>query len=237
MKARGGTYNYHSGHRSRVRQRYRTQGIEGFADHELLELLLYYCYPRCDTNEIAHRMIKEFGSFHNLLEADVETLMSVLNCSENIAIFLNMLPMVANRYRVSRWGKKIILDSLNRAANYACDLLIGYAVERFYLLCLDTNFKLINAAFVAEGSINAVPTPERRVAEIAARNHSVNVIMVHNHPGGTQRPSPSDRIFTGKAQNALGALGMYLTDHIIVAGDNYYSFSINEGNKAVRGYI
>jgi len=61
----------HGGHRERFRTRYLTGGLEGFHDHEVLELLLYYCYPRGDTNPKAHKMLKEFGSLHNLFEADV----------------------------------------------------------------------------------------------------------------------------------------------------------------------
>ncbi|MBR7141118.1 MAG: hypothetical protein IKD03_03150, partial [Clostridia bacterium] len=48
----------HSGHRERMRQRFFATGIEGFASHEVLEFLLFFAQPRCNTNEIAHALIE-----------------------------------------------------------------------------------------------------------------------------------------------------------------------------------
>ena len=51
----------HDGHRERMRERFEQFGGNGFTDHELLEMLLYYAYPRRDTNEKAHEILNEFG--------------------------------------------------------------------------------------------------------------------------------------------------------------------------------
>lgn len=58
----------HEGHRKRVKDRFLSEGLDAFEDHQVLELLLFYCIPRRDTNELAHRMIKEFGSLAGLLK-------------------------------------------------------------------------------------------------------------------------------------------------------------------------
>ena len=52
----------HDGHRARKKEQFRQHGLDGFADHEVLELLLYYAIPRRDTNETAHRLLQKFGS-------------------------------------------------------------------------------------------------------------------------------------------------------------------------------
>ena len=62
--------NVHKGHRERMRQRFLAEGAKGFADHELLELLLYYAVPRGDVNPLAHKMLAEFGTLSMLLSAD-----------------------------------------------------------------------------------------------------------------------------------------------------------------------
>ena len=49
----------HDGHRQRKKEQFLQRGLEGFADHEVLELLLYYAIPRRDTNEIAHRLLEQ----------------------------------------------------------------------------------------------------------------------------------------------------------------------------------
>ena len=64
----------HSGHRSRKRRQFRDHGIDSFADHEVLELLLYYAVPRRDTNPIAHALMDRFGSLNAVLSAPVEEL-------------------------------------------------------------------------------------------------------------------------------------------------------------------
>ncbi|MCL2839993.1 MAG: DNA repair protein RadC [Defluviitaleaceae bacterium] len=217
--------NPHKGHRGRMRQRYKKQSFDGFADHEVLEFLLYYCYPRQDTNEIAHKMLNEFGSFHNLLEADIPTLMAKLKCTENIAIFINMLPKVANRYFNNRWGDKIFLDTCQRAAAYAMDLFVGYTVESFYVLCLDVRYRLIHAAQVSVGTVNETAAYPREIISVALQNNAVNVILAHNHPGGTIKPSPADNEVTRTIFEGMTAIKIKLIDHIIVAGDMYYSYA------------
>ncbi|MCL1862295.1 MAG: DNA repair protein RadC [Defluviitaleaceae bacterium] len=226
--------NPHANHRARMRTRYRTQGLTGFADHEVLEILLYYCYPRCDTNEIAHRMLREFGSLHNLFDADVETLITKLQCTEKIAVFINLLPAVANRYFRSKWGDNVILDEGVTAGEYAITLFVGDTIEKFYTLCLDKNYKLINAVLISEGTLDESAVYLREIIRAAIQNHSGHIILAHNHPGGTFRPSRNDLEATRHITDAAELMGITVIDHIIVAGDTYYSFANRD--QHVKGY-
>ena len=69
--------NIHQGHREKMRQRFLKSGLESFADHEALELLLYYAIPRRDTNPIAHRLMERYGSLTAVLSAPAEDLKKV----------------------------------------------------------------------------------------------------------------------------------------------------------------
>lgn len=227
--------NPHENHRKRMRQRYLKQGFEGFADHEVLEFLLYYCYPRRDTNEIAHRMIKEFGSLHNLLEADVPTIMKKLGCTENIAVYLNMLPKVANRYFRNKWGTGIILDNPKTAGEYAIDLFVGYTVEMFYVICIDKKFRLINTVLISEGTLDESAVYPREIVSAAIQNNAAYIILAHNHPSGTLKPSKSDLEVTRRIVEGMQLLNLFISDHIIVAGDTYYSFAARK--QIVKGYL
>ena len=62
----------HDGHRSRMRERFRREGLNGFADHEALELMLFYAIPQRNVNPLAHALLERFGSFHAVLEAPAE---------------------------------------------------------------------------------------------------------------------------------------------------------------------
>ena len=67
----------HDGHREKMRARFLTSGLDGFADHEALELLLYYAIPRQDTNPIAHALMERYDSLSGVLNAPVEDLEKV----------------------------------------------------------------------------------------------------------------------------------------------------------------
>ena len=67
----------HDGHRERMKRRFIQAGLEGFNDHNLLEMLLFYAVPRKNTNELAHKLIEHFGSLTAVFEADFEELKTV----------------------------------------------------------------------------------------------------------------------------------------------------------------
>ena len=85
----------HDGHRARKKEQFRTHGLDAFADHEVLELLLFYAIPRVDTNPVAHRLIDRFGSLDAVLSAPPEELEKVEGVGEHAATLLSlMLPLV-----------------------------------------------------------------------------------------------------------------------------------------------
>ena len=84
----------HDGHRQRLKDRFREEGLDHFQEHEVLELLLFYCIPRKDTNPIAHALIDRFGSLSQVLEAPPEELAKVPGMGESAAVFLNLTTAV-----------------------------------------------------------------------------------------------------------------------------------------------
>ena len=78
----------HDGHRQRLRARFLKEGLDGFEQINALELLLFYCIPRKDTNELAHALLNHFGSFHQVMDATPEELMAVPGIGEGTATFL-----------------------------------------------------------------------------------------------------------------------------------------------------
>jgi len=224
----------HGGHRDRFRARYLTGGLESFHDHEVLELLLYYCYPRGDTNPRAHKMLGEFGSLHNLFEADVETLMERLNCTENVAVLLNLIPALANRYFRSKWSRKVPLANHKAAGAFAIDLFVGHTTERFYVLSLDSQRRLNNTTLISKGTVDEAAVYPRDVMRVAIQDKVTSVLLTHNHPGGSLRPSKADLEVTRQIVEGLKYIGVDVLDHIVVAGDTYYSFAAR--GQFVKGY-
>ena len=227
--------NIHANHRQRMRKRYRDQGLDGFHDHEVLEILLYYCYPRCDTNEIAHKILKEFKTLPNLFEANVDTIMARLGCTENIAVLLNLMPAIAKRYLSRKWGDKVALKNHEAAGEYSMSLFIGEPVECFYVLCLDTGYRVIQNCLMARGTVDEVSVFIREIVRKVLECQATNIVLAHNHPGGTIRPSHDDNALTTKIRDALKLIDVSVNDHIIVADGKYYSYA-QRGGMQVDGY-
>ena len=70
--------NVHEKHRKRVRENVLKNGFKQLGDHQLLELLLFYSIPRGDTNELAHKLLNEFGGLSGVIKASPEALTKVL---------------------------------------------------------------------------------------------------------------------------------------------------------------
>jgi len=215
----------HEGHRQRVKDRYLSEGLDSFSDHQVLELLLFYCIPMKDTNELAHKMINEFGSLAGLFEAHPHDISRRCGVSANTAIMVSLIPALSRRYFRSRWGDKPALNSSSKAGNYVISLFAGRTYEAFCLICLDAQNRVIHADLVHEGTINEAPVYPRMIVEAALRHQANSVILAHNHPGGGLQPSKSDIDVTAKIKAALDQISIAVNDHIIVAGDKYFSFA------------
>ena len=215
----------HDGHRQRVKERYLFEGLDGFQDHEVLEFLLFYCIPMKDTNELAHKMILEFGTLAGLFEADPMEISKRCGVSENTAILVSSVTSFARRYDKVKRGAKPVLDSSSKAGEYAVSLFIGRTYEALYVICLDSQSRLNHAKLVHEGTINEVTVYPRLVVETALQHKANSVILAHNHPGGTLHPSKADIEMTKRVMIALEAISISVIDHIIVAGDQYVSFA------------
>jgi DNA repair protein RadC len=217
----------HEGHRERVRHRYLNEGLDKFEDHQILELLLFYCIPVKDTNELAHCLLKEFGSLSSLFEAKPQEIEQKCRVTENTAVLISMIPALAQRYFRDRWSKRQRLASAEDAGAFLMDMFVGHVYEAFYAICLDRQRRLINAALVNEGTVDEAPVYIRNVLKPALLHHAANIIIAHNHPGGSRRPSGADVEATRQIINAFQYMGIDVLDHIVVAGDSYYSFSSN----------
>lgn len=223
----------HGGHRGRLKARFLKEGVDSFDDHQILELLLFYAVPRLDTNPAAHRLMKRFGSFSSVLEADPKDLASVEGVGTNAAAFLSMLPQITRRYFLDRVKHtRKTLNTSEAAAGYLVPLMAGRPAEVFYLICLDSQLRVICPALISEGTVKDAFVHPRHVVEAAVRHKAASVILAHNHPAGSIRPSNHDLKLTRNLVQTLGGINVQVVDHIIVAGEQIYSFS-REGTLPV----
>ena len=213
----------HAGHRQRLRQRFKEMGLKGFADHEILELLLFYCISRRDTNAIAHKLIDRFGTFSQVLEAPVSELKKVEGIGEHTALFLSMLPEVMGRYWEKRLPQNEALTKISDYGRYIVPKFVSPRNEEVYLLCLDAKCMVLSCRKVGEGGINATSISIRKIVEVALMENATSVVLAHNHPSGIALPSHEDIVTTKAVATALRMVDVILSDHIIVADNDYVS--------------
>ena len=212
----------HDGHRQRLKDRFLREGLDGFTDIQVLELLLFYAGPRRDTNPIAHALLERFGSLAKVLDAPVVKLTQVDGISENGATFLKLVREIERRYALSQ-GEEIILNTIDDCCEYLTHFFKGKRNETVFLLSLDAKLKLLSCREVGEGSVNYASVPIRRVVEMALEDGATSVILAHNHPSGLAVPSNDDVATTRRLATALSAVEIQLVDHIVVADDDYVS--------------
>ncbi len=215
----------HDGHRERMRERFLKNGLEGFAEHEALELLLFYAIPQGNVNPLAHALIEEFGSLMNVLTAPVERLVKVKGVKERTAVLLRLSAGIARKARLEELEQETPLTSYDKLGEYLLELFSQERNEAVYMLCLDQKGKLLSRKRLGEGTASAVNLDVRKLAADALTASASAVVLAHNHPSGIALPSPEDRAATDRTRLALEAVGIRLEDHIIVADGDYVSLS------------
>ena len=213
----------HDGHRKRMRERFRKDGLDGFAPHEVLELLLFYGRARGDVNPLAHRLLDAFGTLKGVLEARPEQLMTVEGVGEETATLISLMLPMFRRYSACVCEERKRISNRSEAAEYCKAVLAGWRTEHFYVICLNAAGQVLGQRLIAEGSLTEVAAYPRLVVETALNYNAHSVVLCHNHPSGNPQPSRDDIASTEGLEKVLGALHITLLDHIIVAGDQTYS--------------
>lgn len=215
----------HDGHRERLKERFRSEGLDGFTEVQVLELLLFYSVPRKDTNEIAHALLEKFGTLAQVLDANPADLEKVPGMGSSSALFLKLLSAAGRRYQISRTESATILRTLEQCGAYLQPRFFGRKHEAVFLLCLDAKCKVLACKQVGEGSVNSAGVPIRRIVETALSANATMVVLAHNHPSGLALPSADDIQTTKRLAVALDTVEIALIDHLVFSDDDYVSMA------------
>ena len=156
----------HKGHRERLRKRFIENGLDGFEEHQALELFLFYAIPRKDTNPLAHRLLARYRSISGVCDAPIDELQRDFGISENAAALLKLLPEMSRLYNESRLAKDSIID-LDTLGEIVKKKFIGRTAEVVVLILGDAKGKMVYFDVVSKGSVNSSDFPVRRIVELA----------------------------------------------------------------------
>jgi DNA repair protein RadC len=215
---------HYLGHRDRMRGRFRDHGADGFADYELLELILYASIKRADTKPIAKALLARFGSFAGVLAAPRARLFEVKGVGERVADDLKLLQAAAKRYARAEVNTRDALSSWSKVVEYLRAASSHEEREEFRILFLDKKNGLIADEVQQRGTVDHTPVYPREVIRRALELSATAIILVHNHPSGDPTPSRADIQMTRQIIDIAKPLGIEVHDHIIVARGTEVSF-------------
>ena len=213
----------HVGHRKRTKEEFMARGLEGWPDHKVLELLLYYAIPQGDVNPLAHRLLDTFGSLPGVFNARMDQLTAVKGMGAHAACLIKLMTALGGRYEADLSRADKILDSTELLGAYLRPEFFGQRNEITVVLCLDAKNKVLLCQQLAEGSADSTSMNLRKIMEVALGCNASQVVLAHNHISNIAMPSQNDIMATRLAYDALRQIDIHLRDHLIFAFDDYVS--------------
>lgn len=159
--------NPHINHRKRLYALTEKIGIDNLTDIQAMELLLTYVIPRKDTNEIAHELLDEFGTFAGVLEAPISALEKISGVGHRTAQMISFMKGFFFLFRTSKEkNKKVSFASKGQMMSYISNYLQDSKNEQLYLFGLNSKKEVIKVAKLAEGDETSVVILPRVLIEI-----------------------------------------------------------------------
>ena len=223
------------GHRERIKEKFLKNGIDGFAEYEILELLLTYCILRKDTKPIAKELLNKFKSLDNIFKADFDKLSAIDGLGKNSIVFLKLigdLPSII--YKDELKNKKLVDKETLKISNK--DVLLKYLrnkigyeeIEKFYVLYLSSSNEVIEFEENSVGTLDRSSVYPREIYKKIINLNAKSIILAHNHPSDNITPSKCDIELTNEIAKGLKNFGAILIEHIIITKNSYFSF-LEEG--------
>ena len=207
----------HDGHRERLRNKFITSP-DSLEDHELLELLLFYVIPRCNTNETAHDLIERFGSLRGVLDANMSSLVGVKAVGNKTALYLRVVAETLSRYERDTYDLSGPINTYAELGDYLRSLFVGTENEQTFILLFDNSRRLLLCEKIGEGYSSGNVISMRDIALLSLSNNAAGVVLAHNHPNGRATPSGEDIMATNRLKGLLASMDITLIDHFVISG-------------------
>jgi DNA repair protein RadC len=213
------------GHRQRLREKFLKNGLDGFLDYEIIELLLTLGTPRSDCKQSAKDALKKFESLKSVLEATPADLKKIKGIGDNNVFGLKIAQAVSRRYLADKIINKDFIRSADEVKEFLQHELRDKNREVFLAIYLNGRNQIIKMEELFQGTLSTSAVYPREVVKHALENDAAALVFVHNHPSGNPNPSQDDLSITNKLKDALMSIDVSVHDHIIIAGNDVYSFA------------
>lgn len=211
------------GHRKRLRQKFELCN-EAIQDYELLELLLFYIFPRKDTKRLAKALLRKFRTLHKLIFSEKSAILEVDGIGESTYVFIQVLRELYARLSLEKVQRRPLINSIDRVVEYYNLVLSSDIREQLRVMFLDNKSQLIAEEQIQSGTVNRTAFFPREIIKKALDYGASAIIITHNHPSGDPTPSQQDIDMTKNLQKICKSMDIVLLDHIIIGANKVTSF-------------
>jgi DNA repair protein RadC len=210
----------------RPREKLLLKGAETLSDSELLAILIVNGNREKSALDLAKEVLKlGKNSLPELGKITVKELTKVRGIGEAKAITIVAAMEIGRRRQAQAAREKSIISSSGDVATYLQTLLKDYRHEVFAVLFLNRANKVNHFKIISEGGMTGTIADPRIILRKALEEDAVSLILCHNHPSGSLKPSRADEELTQKIKEAAKYFDIKVLDHLIVSDDGYYSFA------------
>lgn len=210
----------------RPREKLLHKGKGSLSDSELLAIIMGSGNKGESAVELARKiLISVDNNWHQLSLLSVKDLMKFKGIGEAKAISITSALEIGRRKSGQEIPEKTTIGNSNDAYLILKNKLSDLRTEEFWTIFLNTSNKVVHVSQLTQGGINQSVVDVRVLFKTALDHFSTGVIIAHNHPSGSLKPSREDISITQKIKEAGKTLSIQLLDHLIITQDSYFSFS------------
>jgi len=210
----------------RPREKLLSAGAENLSSSELLAILIHNGTRQKTAVDLAKEVLKlGKDNLSELGKLSVKELMKIKGIGEAKAITIAAALELGRRRQAAAPLEKLIVGSSGDIARYLQTKLKDHRHEVFGVLFLNRANKINHFEIISEGGITGTVADPRIILRKALEEDAVNIILCHNHPSGSLKPSRADEDLTHKIKEAARLFDITVLDHVIVSEDGYYSFA------------
>lgn len=212
----------------RPREKLVQRGISSLTDAELLAIIIGSGTKSQSAVELARQILKEYNnSLTQLSRKTINDLIHFKGIGDAKAISIVASLELGRRSASEPETDRLQIQSSNDIYRVFGPLLRDLSVEEFWILLLDRSNKEIARKRTSMGGVSGTVVDAKVIFKMAIDAVASSIILIHNHPSGSNFPSKEDKELTKQLKEAGKTLDIPILDHLIVAGKKYFSFADN----------
>ena len=208
------------------REKMASKGAEALTNAELLAILLGTGTVKRSAVDLARDILGL--AQNNLIQLgrlDIKELQQINGIGEAKAITVKAAMELGRRRQVGEVLERPTISKSEDAANILVPLMQDLNHEVFYVIYLNHSRKVLKIEMISSGGFTGTVADIKMILKNCLLNNANQLVIGHNHPSGTKKPSEADKSITLRLRDSANMMDIKLLDHIIVAGNDFLSMS------------